>query len=197
MPEIPDLQWYARVSQERGVAIRCPFATVEACPRYYQSLSLLGEAGSTKIQPEEDERLLARWKASDLWPRTEEHATSIFGPAGSPHMFSNFCPEVTFDRFGYFAKYLSRYGDDIDVGVAHDQLARERPPANDPRWAWRSTTPQHYTECPIYSVLAHRASAATHVSSAAEPPWWRKHLVEIIVGLVVTVAGGVLLKFFA
>ncbi len=173
--------------------MRCPLATVEACPRYYRSLSLLGEAGSTKIPREEDERLLTKWKASDLWPRTEEYATSITGP----DMFSNFCPEVTFERFGYFATYLSRYGNEIDVGFAHEQLAREHASANDPRWAWRSTKPQHYTECPLYSVLAHRAKSVTQASSPAEPPWWRKHLAEIIVGLIVAVVSGALLKLFA
>lgn len=57
MTEIPNREWYAKLSQERGVAFRCPFATVEACPRFYQSLSLLGETGSTKISEAEDERL--------------------------------------------------------------------------------------------------------------------------------------------
>ena len=94
MPKIPDLKWYASVSEKRGVAVRCPFATVEACPRFYQSLSLLGNAGSTKIPQAEDERLLEKWKKSDLWPRTEELATSIAGADGKRSMFSNFCPEV-------------------------------------------------------------------------------------------------------
>jgi len=57
MTDIPNREWYANLSRERGVAFRCPFATVESCPRYYQSLSLLGKAGSTKIPEAEDERL--------------------------------------------------------------------------------------------------------------------------------------------
>jgi hypothetical protein len=57
--ETPDIEWYLRISKERGVTPRCPFATVERCPRYYDSLSLLGEAGSTKISSEEEARLTA------------------------------------------------------------------------------------------------------------------------------------------
>jgi hypothetical protein len=40
-------------------------------------LVFLGEAGSTKIAPDEDQRLKARWEKSDLWPRTAEGATSL------------------------------------------------------------------------------------------------------------------------
>lgn len=183
MPVIPDLKWYASASEKKGVPVRCPFATVEACPRYYQSLSLLGSAGSTKIPQAEDERLLEKWKKSDLWPRTEELATSIVGFSGKPSMFSNFCPEVAFDRFGYFATYLTRYADEIDFGHAHERLEKEKTPAGDPRWAWASTQEQHYTECPIYAVLDHRAKAGGPSTQSPEP-WWRKHLAELIVGVV-------------
>ena len=51
MTIIPDLLWYIQAGKDKGINGRCPFATVESCPRYYQSLSLLGEAGSTKIEP--------------------------------------------------------------------------------------------------------------------------------------------------
>jgi hypothetical protein len=197
VPAIPELEWYSGVSRERGVAVRCPFATVEACPRYFQSLSLLGEAGSTKIPKDEDERLLAKWKASDLWPRTEESTTSILKRESDPRMFSNFCPEVTFDRFGYFATHLARYADEIDLELAHQQLGKERVPGNDPRWAWSSTKPQHYTECPLYSVLAHRATAAPQAPAPIEPPWWRRYLAEIIVGVVIAVLSAILVKLFA
>jgi len=100
MTDIPNREWYANLSRERGVAFRCPFATVESCPRYYQSLSLLGKAGSTKIPEAEDERLLKHWKSSDLWPRTDEQATSLFGTSDNPSIYCNFCPEVTFERLG-------------------------------------------------------------------------------------------------
>ena len=187
MPEIPDLRWYASVSEGKGIAIRCPFATVEACPRYYQSLSLLGEAGSTKISKAEDDRLLAKWKKSDLWPRTAELATSIMGPDGNPSMFSNFCPEVLFDRFGHFATYLARYADEIDIAMAHEQLGKEKAPAGDPRWSWASSQAQHYSECPIYAVLAHRAETVGISSPRIPEPWWRKHLAELVTAVVVAI----------
>jgi hypothetical protein len=60
----PDPAWYTRLSREKSVRPRCPFASVHRCPRFHQSLSLLGGAGSTKIEPKEDQRLLKRWKGS-------------------------------------------------------------------------------------------------------------------------------------
>jgi hypothetical protein len=187
MAEIPNLRWYSGVSEKRGVVIRCPFATVEACPRYYQSLSLLGEAGSTKITKAEDDRLLEKWKKSDLWPRTAELETSVLYADGEPRMFSNFCPEVTFDRFGFFATYLARYSDEVDVGMAHEKLGKEKAPAGDPRWSWASAQVQHYTECPIYAVLARRAETIGISPPQIAEPWWRKHLAELITAVLVTI----------
>jgi len=196
MDEIPDLDWNTKRSHARGVGIRCPFATVDLCPRYYQSLSLLGAAGSTSIEQDEDQRLLTIWKASSLWPKTGEYETSISGPEGRISQVSNFCPEVAFDRFGYFATYLGRYADEIDIGLAHAQLGKENSPPNDPRWHWARISPQHYTECPIYAVIHHQPDMNSRMSDVELVPWWRKHIVEIILGVAVTVAGGLILKFF-
>ena len=153
---VPDMEWSAALSAKRGVAVRCPFATVEACPRYYQSLSLLGQAGSTKIPEEEGRRLQKKWEKSDLWPRTDEQATGLYKFDDKPKVFSRFCPEVMFDRFGYFASGLATYSDEIDVGLAHEQLEKERAARNDPRWSWSSCEAQHYTECSLYAVLQNR-----------------------------------------
>ena len=186
MTDIPNREWYANLSQERGVAFRCQFATVESCPRYYQSLSLLGEAGSTKISEAEDERLLKLWKSSDLWPRTDEQATGLFGgTAGDPSIYSNFCPEVTFERFGYFATTLTKYGDEIDSGFSHQRLARDDAPPGHPRWSWESCAGQHFTECPIYAVLSHRSKSL----QAKSELWWRKYLAEIVVAVVIAIVG--------
>lgn len=158
MAQAPGLTWYHDAGTARGVQGRCPFATVEACPRYYQSLSLLGQAGSTAIPEEEDERLLALWKKSDLWPRTREQATSIFGgEPDKPALYSQFCPEVAFDRFGYFVSQLGRYADEIDYDSAHRRLTAERASSDDPRWQWQSVTAQHFTDCPLYPVLKMRS----------------------------------------
>jgi len=153
---IPDLKWVAAISKEGGGSLRCQFATVEACPRYYQSLSLMGSAGSTKIPEAEDSRLLKKWEKSDLWPRTDEQASTIMGSDEKISIFSRFCPEVMFDRFGYFASGLTRYADEIDSGLAHERLGKEHASANDPRWSWSSCSPMHYTECPVYAVLQNR-----------------------------------------
>ncbi len=193
MTEVPNREWYAKVSQDRGVPFRCPFATVEACPRYYQSLSLLGMAGSTKIPEAEDERLLKHWKLSDLWPRTDEQATGVFGEPGNLSIYSNFCPEVTFERFGYFASSLTKYGDEIDSGFAHEHLAKDGTPCDDPRWSWQSCDRQHFTECPIYAVLSHRSKSPLVKSE----PWWRKYLAEIVVAIVVAIVGIIAKVLFA
>ena len=148
----PNIHWYTGISRERGVRPRCPFASVHRCPRFYQSLSLLGGAGSTKIAPSEDQRLSKRWKKSDLWPATDEQATSIMGSPGRP-IYSNFCPEVAYEQFGLFAVSFARYADEIDSDAAHAQLGRHGAPPTDWRWAWSSVAPLHYTECPLYSPL--------------------------------------------
>lgn len=193
--EIPNSEWSADVSRSRGVVVRCPFATVEACPRFYQSLSLLGGAGFTKIPEAEDERLLKYWKASDLWPRTNEQATSTFGEPGNPSMFSNFCPEVTSGSFGFSATFLARYADEIDVDSAHRRLTRDGAPVAHPGWTWASCAGQHFTDCSIYSVLVHRSKNPASVVPTKPEPWWRKYLAEIFVAIAVAIVG-VLAKLF-
>lgn len=185
MTEVPNREWYSNLSQERRVPFRCPFATVGSCPRYYQSLSLFGSAGSTKISEAEDKRLLKHWQSSDLWPRTDEQATGLFGEPGNPSIYSNFCPEVTFERFGYFATSLTRYSDEIDSGVAHKRLVSEGAPPGHPRWSWESSTSQHFTECPIYAVLLHRSETAQPKTE----PWWQKYLAEIVTAIVIAIVG--------
>ena len=193
---IPDIDWYTRRSQEMGVTPRCPFSSVEACPRYYQSLSLLKDAGSTAIEPKEDQRLLKYWKKSDLWPKTEEQATSIAGEPENPSLFWNFCPEVAFDRFGYFASSLNAYADEIDHDLAHKKLGEEHAVSTDWRWVWASINPLHYTECPLYSILEHRSKRDEVLPE--KPPelfqkiaWflrhWRRHWLIILIAVAITI----------
>ncbi|MBM4056118.1 MAG: hypothetical protein FJ264_15915 [Planctomycetes bacterium] len=148
---IPDLQWYLEQSACKNISPRCPFATVQSCPRFYQSLSLLGDAGSTKIPEKEDKKLFKKWKCTPLWPITKEQATSISGY--EDNHFWNFCPEVSFGRFDFFASDLDRYADEIDKDLAHSNLSKIKTTSDDWRWSWANIKPQHYSECPLYSVL--------------------------------------------
>jgi hypothetical protein len=128
---------------------------VHRCPRYYQSVSLLGGSGiTTQIEASEDNRLLDQWRRSDLWPIINEQATFSVGPSDDePHHFSNFCPEVSFDRFQWFASHLSYYSDEIDQDVAHDILTADGASAHDWRRLWTLVEPMHYADCPVYSPL--------------------------------------------
>lgn len=152
----PNINWYLNTSRERGVTPRCPFATVEGCPRYFGSLAMLGETGSTKIAPDEEKRLDALWEKSDLLPRTAEQDMSISGSDGNWRSFSNFCPEAIHGRFGYFASGLGYYVDEIDRNYAAKLLTEIGAPVGDWRWLWAWINPLHYTECPLYSPLVYR-----------------------------------------
>ena len=105
--DLPDINWYLRISAEHGVPPRCPFASVELCPRYYQSISALGRAKiGVELTSDEDKRLHIHWEKSELWPKSEEDSTYMFGNGEKFLSFSNFCPEVTYERFGHFAGSL-------------------------------------------------------------------------------------------
>lgn len=150
----PNLAWYKDQSAQQRVLPRCPFASVERCPRFYESLALLGESGlTTAIKPTEGRRLLAGWRMSDLWPRTSEQASAVMGRPDDPKHFVNFCPEVLFDRFGLFTESLHGYADELDRDLAHRQLRDRNAAVRDWAWSWASVAPIHYTDCPLYSPL--------------------------------------------
>ena len=150
----PTLEWYKAKSRDGGGPPRCPFASVQRCPRFYESISLLGEARfTTEIPRDKDDRLRTMWQQSDLWPSVREQAASIMGPADDPRHLMNFCPEVLFEHFRLFASDLHGYADEIDIDSAHSRLASEHVPASDWRWTWAAVKVMHYTDCPLYSPL--------------------------------------------
>lgn len=156
MEDQPNIEWYLHISRERRVAPRCPFATVERCPRYLASLSLLREMGFTGIEEEEDRRLHKKWGNSELLPRMVEQDTSVFGSPTSKCL-ANYCPEVSFDHYGVFASLLCEHSDDeTDRDIAFARLLKNGVPQESWQWRWSDLRSMHYTECALYSPLMHQ-----------------------------------------
>jgi hypothetical protein len=148
-----DLEWYTQTSARQRLPPRCPFALTERCPKYFESAEMLANAELTAPLQEEDRaRLDRKWQG---WHSPiAEQETSVWKINDSLSSINNLCPEIGYDIFGYFSVLFHRYADEIDVDVAHRRLSREGAPHSDPHWQWASISPQHYTECRMYSILA-------------------------------------------
>ena len=159
----PDLDWYTGLSKADGVSPRCPYANVHKCPRYYESLRLLGDSGmTTQIQPEKIQELDTLWKGNPFVPVIAEHDTSIWSSEARPYGFKNFCPEVSFDVFGLFADNLYRYVHEIDA------KSGETYPPDHWRREWASISPLHYLKCPLYSQLLTSQSSPTTAEASTQ-----------------------------
>ena len=104
-----DLAWYSAESRKQRLPPRCPLAHAELCPRYYESLDALGRdipgvAGFTKIPSERSASLEQKWKLFRSVTAEDEPYTS----GGGERMFTvnHFCPEVSYDRFGFFSSHI-------------------------------------------------------------------------------------------
>lgn len=139
------IDWYLSVSRDRGVAPRCPFATVHRCPRFYLSTWVLNAVNK---QPQ-DEALHGRWQRSKLYPSREDEFPRAAGNPNALH-YGAFCPEIAYERFHRFASELTEYFDEDERRSG--QVAAE---SGGPEWKseWLTLTARHFTECPLYSVL--------------------------------------------
>lgn len=149
-----DIGWYRKISSENNLTPRCPFASVHRCPRYYQSISLLGEAGrTTRMRPRSDRRLLRRWRRTEFWPTISEQETAVSSSGGPSSAYYHFCPEVSYDSLGVFADFVADFVDEIDRENAYRKLKQDHVPNDDWRWRYMSVQPLHYSECYLYSRL--------------------------------------------
>ncbi len=160
-PIYPDIEWYVAISEGKHITARCPNATIHRCPRYFESIALLADAGITsKLPKATHDEVLAKWKSHELWPVTGETAASISG-GGKSNCFSNFCPEVAFDTFKLFASTLRDFYDSLDRKNRERQLEQEgMPTGKDWRLHWEYIEPTHYSVCPVYSKLPQEKKVA-------------------------------------
>lgn len=150
---VPDFAWYRAQSDARKLPPRCPFAGVDRCPRFYESLIILKRAGVIAgVSKDDEERLDAKWRA--WFEPVAEKAPAVMGVDDRFVGASNICPEVGYDVFRYFGTSFHRHADESDAGFAHEWLAKQAAPSDHPLWHWSTVREMHYTECPMYSTLA-------------------------------------------
>ena len=149
-----EIEWYIEISKQNKVQPRCIYASIERCPRYFQSMKLLGDYNIiTSINEKTIKKLNKKWPKSEFWSTIDEQSASIMGKTGEASIFSHFCPEIMYDVFGYFTSYLSYYCDELDMQNTHERLKAEKVNKDDYRWYYQSIYPMHYTECHLYSLL--------------------------------------------
>lgn len=150
---VPDFSWYQSKSSERGAPSSCPYANVHKCPRYYASVHMLGAAKViTSISTSKVEALDAFWRESGLLPVIEEEDTCIGGGDGRITALENFCPEVAFTYFRFYASYLARYVDETDKDCGHRIAEREKIPG-DWRYEWGFLSACHFLDCSVYNQV--------------------------------------------
>lgn len=114
---------------------------------------MLGHAGTiTSISSEKSAQLDALWEKSELSPVIAEEDTGITSSDGRLLSIENFCPEVSFKFFRYYARFLASYADEIDKEYGH-RIAERENIENDWRFRWATVSACHYLECSIYTQV--------------------------------------------
>ena len=114
---------------------------------------MLGEVKMiTSISDDKKSDLDAFWAESGLLPVIAEDDTGIRRSEGKSSSFSNFCPEVTFTYFRYYASYLANYANEIDSDIGH-RIAKRESITNDWRYEWAFVTGCHFLDCSVYSQV--------------------------------------------
>lgn len=171
-----DDNWYYEKSRKLKLPKNCPFSTPQLCPRYYGSIKKLEEAKRmVGINSEEiDKKLAQKWEEHPLNPCIAEERPSIDseGEPGTPSYkiigVSRFCPEVTFNNFGVFAKSWARITDEVDKKLRHKNLERINADINDWGWDYYEVDHLHYSDCKKYLGLSSMTGTSAQKPTSPE-----------------------------
>jgi len=149
---IPDKKWWEIQSTTRSAQAQCPFANSYKCPRYYESLALLSKVNMISGMPKnKDEELSHFWGGTIFSSLCDEEVPSLRRKDyGSVASISNFCPEVSFKYFSYYADSMHKYADEIDHDSGIRNAVRDGLP-NDWKYNWMAVHPVFYLDCEIFN----------------------------------------------
>lgn len=152
MLENQELEKYKQQSIRLCLPPRCPIASANHCPRYFKTVSLFKESELVAGLDESVEKEIEKyWKKTPFWLVPLEEEPAVGGPKGEWHTISNNCPEIGYELFGIFAGFFAKYADEIDQGVAHAKLRKEKAPADNWRWHFSNIRWMHYSDCKEFS----------------------------------------------
>lgn len=151
---VPNKEWLERESEKRGVQMTCPFANSHKCPRYFDSLVLLSRANVIAGVPQDkEEELEYFWKNTSFSALCDEETPTIyrtkFGGVSAVH---NFCPEVSYKHFYYYADHMQKYIDELDQEVGH-RIAERDNLDNDWKFTWMDLSPRFYSDCEVFESV--------------------------------------------
>lgn len=134
---------------------------------------MLAQAGvTTNISVDEVARLDAKW--SWFKATVAEEDTGYTDAGGDSTSFHGLCPEVAYERFGAFATYLGKAGDEFDTDARHSRLSREQAPPDHPEWRWSGYVERHYSECREFSIFVDLAGPLAATPSKSRKASTRK-----------------------
>ncbi len=146
-------KWYFDKSKAKNLPLHCPIAAPYLCLRFLITIDLSVEVGLCRgINLESKERYYRYWRKQlhKFINLEAEPAVSFIND--EPFNMSNFCPEVSYLIFGYFASHVVRYTNEIDQNAMHQFLKRKMAGKGDWRWYYSNVVERHYTECPEFSI---------------------------------------------
>lgn len=150
--ENPDINWYEKTSSSKSLPQRCPYATIKLCPKYFFSYSLCAKVGSTsKLSNKDDYEVMKFWESTNYLPMIAESEPTISG--NDIKNYRNYCPEVLYTLFGYFASSVHHFNDEIDQQIAEIRLTKIKADRNNWRWYYSSIIPLHYSDCEYFSLI--------------------------------------------
>ncbi|WP_447046156.1 hypothetical protein [Vreelandella sp. H-I2] len=148
---IPDKNWWEKERKKRNALSTCPYANSYRCPRHYESLDLLSRINVIAgISSEKKEELTAFWDRTIFSSLCDEELPSVsVNSFGGLSSVSNFCPEISFKYFRYYADYMYEHIDEIDrdSGV---RIAERDKLENDWKYQWMSVGARFYLDCDVF-----------------------------------------------
>ena len=161
----PNLDWYSTVGDQRGKDRRCPFATVNRCPKYFETLVVLEQQyNSPKIPRAIQKSMVKKWREDELWAVTlaDKPKAIEYRDTGNHLEFRSLCPEASFEVFELFTSSISYFKSTLDFKVRELQIKDTVYGSMHWHWVWQyfHVEPMHFSDCSMFGKISKEKAIA-------------------------------------